>query len=256
MSVASIQARWSHLVGILVLMLAVSGCAHRGDFGRERPNAFTDTLLAVGMVSTHGYNQDIWDFALTDDERTMRDLGWTLMVPTHTEDWIGYTLAMVQNADLDEQFNLEDDPGRYSMMLSGTRYRSSDARYARIQDDAAKDMAAIGPFMTLAQEVRVADQQRIIAAQSLPDITPDEMSATYYRVASNHRHIERVKRAIQFRLYAYRYAVDRLMIQTPSRQANATIERLHALEVVIENALESDSPIDLSSQMQQPATLI
>jgi hypothetical protein len=63
-----------------------------------------------------------------------------------------------------------------------------------------------------------------------PTSAPHELTAAHGRIAENQRQMAWVKRAMLFRLYAYRYAVDRLMIQTPSRLAGQTIDRLNALE--------------------------
>jgi hypothetical protein len=160
-------------------------------------------------------------------------LSWTLVVPTHAHDWLGRTAAELQRTNIIRRLDLVVSPQRYAELLSSQRYRSSEARYARIMDDAAKDMAAIEPFMTYVQVVRLADEQRVDAALGLPDITPTELANAHNRVAENQRQIAWVKRAMLFRLYAYRYAVDRLMIETPSRLAGPTIERLNALEALI-----------------------
>jgi len=233
--------------------LTLAGCAQTGDFGRQRPNVINDSVLpVVGMVSTYSAGEPVSHFNYTDDERTLRNLGWTLVVPTHSHDWIGRTAAELQRAQIIRRLDLVLSPERYSAMLSGERYRSSDARYARIMDDAVKDMAAIEPYMAYVARVRIADEQRINAAFGLPDIGASELAAAHGRVAENQRQMAWVKRAMLFRLYAYRYAVDRLMIQTPSRLAGQTIERLNALEALIQNAIAVDleqAPISHPGQM-------
>ena len=219
----------------------LAGCAQTGDFGRQRPNVINDNLLPVaGFVSTAFSGEGTSYFDYTRDERTLRNLGWSLVVPTHAEDWIGRTAAELQRVEIARRLDLYLSPSMYSLLLSTARYRSSDARYARIMDDAAKDMAAIGPYAVYAHRVRLADQQRLLAVDALPDIRPLEYEAALGRVAQNERQIAWVKRALLFRLYSYRYAVDRLMIQTPSRLAGQTIERLNLLEETILNAIEID----------------
>ncbi|MFN3224986.1 MAG: hypothetical protein ACE360_01890 [Hyphomicrobiales bacterium] len=220
---------------------ALAGCAQTGDFGRQRPNVINDSLLPVlGMVSTYSAGEPVSHFNYTDDERTLRNLGWTLVVPTHAHDWIGRTAAELQRAEIVRRLDLVLSPERYSELLSGQRYGSSEARYARIMDDAVKDMAAIQPYMAYVTRVRIADEQRINAAIGLPDIGASELAAAHGRIAENQRQIAWVKRAMLFRLYAYRYAVDRLMIETPSRLAGQTIDRLNALEALIQDALAVD----------------
>lgn len=206
----------------------------------------------VGMVSTYTAGEPVSHFNYTDDELTLRNLGWTLVVPTHAQDWMGRTAAQLQRAEIVRRMDLVLSPERYSAMLSGQRYQSSEARYTRIMDDAIKDMAAIDPYMAYVARVRIADEQRVNAAFGLPDIGASELAAAHGRVAENQRQMAWVKRAMLFRLYAYRYAVDRLMIQTPSRLAGQTIERLNALEAMILHALAVDleqAPINHPGQM-------
>ena len=221
-----------------LIALAVAGCAQRGDFGRQEPNIINDAFLpVVGYASTWSAGEEVSAFNYTDDELTLRDLGWSLVVPTHAEDWLGRTAAELQRTEIVRRLDLIASPSRYHDLLASRAYRSSDARYARIMDDAAKDMAAIEPYMAYAARVRIADDQRLRAAQALPDIGIGEMRATHGRIAENQRQMAWVKRAMLFRLYAYRYAVDRLMIETPSRDAGLAIRRLDALEAAIQGAL-------------------
>jgi hypothetical protein len=129
---------------VIACASALAGCAQTGDFGRQRPNVINDSVLPVlGMVSTYSAGEPVSHFNYTDDERTLRNLGWTLVVPTHAQDWIGRTAAELQRAEIVRRLDLVLSPERYSELLSGQRYGSSDARYARIMDDAVKDMAAI-----------------------------------------------------------------------------------------------------------------
>lgn len=163
---------------------ALAACAQTGDFGRQRPNVINDSLLpVVGMVSTYSAGEPVSHFNYTDDERTLRNLGWTLVVPTHAHDWIGRTAAELQRAEIVRRLDLVLSPERYSAMLSGQRYGSSEARYARIMDDAVKDMAAIQPYMAYVARVRIADEQRINAAIGLPDIGASELAAAHGRIA-------------------------------------------------------------------------
>lgn len=238
----------SSLCPMLAVVLLFAGCARTGDFGRAQPNVISDRVLPlVGMLSTHSAGEPISRFNYTNDEQTLRNLGWTLVMPSHAEDWLGRTAGELQRLEIARRLDLEASPDRYSRLLSSARYRSSDARYARIMDDAAKDMAAIDPYFAFVRAVRSADRDRLAAAASLPDIRPTELTDAHGRVAENQRQIAWVKRAILFRIYAYRYAVDRLMIQTPSPMAQATIERINALEALALEVLQDDAQ---NSQLQ------
>lgn len=222
---------------LLICGVALAGC-RTGDLGREQPNLFNETVLpAVGFISTYSAGEPASHFNYTNDELTLRDLGWGMVVPTHAEDWFGRTAAELQRYDIIRRADLMLSPDRYHAILRSDRYASSDARYSRIMDDAAADMAAIGPYFSFSQRVRLADDDRLVAAMALPDITASELAAAHGRIAENQRQRAWVKRSLLFRLYAYRNAVDRLMIETPSHLAGTTIALLDALEAMIMQAM-------------------
>lgn len=248
-----LQQRLKVCAPLLMLALLISGCARTGDLGRDRPNLLTGTIMpAIGYSSTYSAGEPVSHFDLTDDERALRNVAWSIVRPNHAWDWLGEGHAQLQRAQIARRMDLRQSPEHYSMLLNLERYRSSDARYARIMDDAAKDMASIAPFMAYAQAVTAADEQRLQASLGLPDITVTEMGAAHGRIAENERQIAWVKRALLFRLYAYRYAVDRLMIRTPSPLAQDTIYLLDAMEAMIEEALAVPlhvAPIQSPQQM-------
>lgn len=235
------NCKFKAAVTVLLCGVALTGC-RTGDLGREQPNLFNETFLpAVGFVSTYTGGEPTSHFNYTNDEQTLRDLGWGMVVPTHAEDWFGRTAAELQRYDIIRRADLMLSPDRYHAILRSDRYASSDARYTRVMDDAAADMAAIGPYFAYAQRVRLADDDRLAAAIALPDLTAQELAATHGRIAENQRQRAWVKRALLFRLYAYRNAVDRLMIETPSHLAGMTIARLDALEAMIMQAMAQDA---------------
>ncbi|MEM1286876.1 MAG: hypothetical protein AAGH60_00845 [Pseudomonadota bacterium] len=234
----SVKGRFVAAVAISFLLVA---CTRTGDFGRPDRGIVGDKILpASGFVSTWSAGEPVSHFSLTDDEVTLRNLGWTLVVPAHAQDWLGFTKAELQRTQIVRRLDLLARPDRYWDFLSSTQYRSSETRYARLADDAAKDLAAIDPYFAQAQRVRLADRQRLGAALGLPDISPTELAAVHGRIAENQRQFAWVKRALLFRLYAYRYAVDRLAITTPSASQGDVTELLNLLEASIEEALEVD----------------
>ncbi|MDJ0931815.1 hypothetical protein [Breoghania sp.] len=86
------------------------------------------------------------------------------------------------------------------------------------------------PFCRLATEVEDADTEHLNATNRRPDLKPEEYAAAVGRVNENREIVSWVKRALAFRLAAYRYAIDRLEIETPSRErvwdANTAWRRL------------------------------
>ena len=232
----------------------LAGCLRpTGDFGRARPSFINDRILPVAGRQVVGLNREPQSsFPYTDEEEELRDLSWYLVAPAHGRDWIGMSAAELQRTEITVRADLRLAPERYSALLLSDRYRSSEARYRRIMDDAANDMAAIGGFFARAADVAAADEARLAAAMALPDIGVSELDDTHGRIAENERLVAWVTRAVWFRLYAYRYALDRLMIATPSASAEAVRDRLDALEAEIRAAtgrppmvITAEEPVDL-----------
>ena len=213
----------SSLAGaVLAVLLAglVAGCARpTGDFGRARPDLIHDELLPeAGRMAANMRGEPTSTFNLTDLEQELRNRAWALISPASSKDWVDAAATEGQRTRLIKPIDDKLDPRVYYLYLRSDKFRSSETRYERVIADITSDTELVRPFCQLAAEVEDTDVDRLNAMNRRPDLKPEEYSAAVGRVNENRRLIAWVKRALGFRLGAYRYAIDRLEIETPSRK--------------------------------------
>ncbi|MFD1332644.1 hypothetical protein ACFQ4O_11615 [Methylopila musalis] len=206
---------------ILIGCAALSACTPpTGDFGRVEPSVVHDRLLpALGLEAARQRGEPVSYYRLTDAERTMRALGWGVVMPPLPEQWRERTLVELRRTRVlpAERVRLEKES--YVRTLLAIDYRSSGARYAKLIDDVRADTDRIEPFFAAAAKVAEDDRVRARAADRVPELTPDESANVDGRIAENGLMIAWVRDSFEERLIAYRYALDRLVLETPDRKA-------------------------------------
>ena len=234
------------LAAAALLMLAGCGTTN-GDFGEVR-----DTLVSDGMHEWVGPYASAAKkpskFELTDDERQLRDLAYPLIDPAYDlQQW--YSVAgqyglyrPARGPAFDRtayaKWLLSDDgPSplvRYSAKLEGVRHevttflspreRSPAVRYARLTDDVRNDMTRLPEFFETATRVLDIDQKRQKSMELVSDLSPAERKNAELRMRENAAIVALTREKLAQREASYRYALERLVIETPSPQA-ADVER-------------------------------
>jgi hypothetical protein len=97
--------------------------------------------------------------------------------------------------------------------------RSTETYYNRLIDDIRNDIVRIPPFAMVARRVTDIDHKREKSLQYISDLTPSERINASARMMENSLIARWVHQALMERAYAYRYALERLVITSPSRQA-------------------------------------
>ncbi|PLX39048.1 MAG: hypothetical protein C0606_00435 [Hyphomicrobiales bacterium] len=220
---------------------ALAGCGRpEGDFGRAKPSVVHDNVMpAIGTRMTNvrraargnGVYAPVSKFNLTDGEKELRNRAYAIVRPPHTADWIAASLVEGQRTGILEPIDTKLDPTKYYELLRKDAFRSSESRYDRLMSDMNADAELVGPFYELARQVTAVDEERLRVAQVSPDLTDAQRQDAKTRVAENVAVIHWVWRALRFRLAAYRHAIDRLEVETPSQrlyEANVAWRRLAA----------------------------
>ncbi|MCC2110776.1 MAG: hypothetical protein KDJ16_01935 [Hyphomicrobiales bacterium] len=213
------ELRPHHLLyGVLVCALTLAACARPvGDFGRARPSVIHDKIMpAIGLGSANGREEPVSLFRFTDDEKRMRDMSWAIVRPPHADDWYAANLIELERTRILGPVDLSLDPRSYYEMLRREPYRSSEARYSRVANDADADAEGVRPFYTIVCRVFEADRERLRVARGLPDLSAEEAANVEARVWENRNVAAWGWRALEFRVAAYRYALERLQIETPT----------------------------------------
>ncbi len=208
----------------------LGGCALNGDFGRVRPDLVTDDMHAwVGREAVAGVGGRPSEFLLTDNERRLRDQAFALIQPAYDRNRWDSVLA---------EYGLKGpyagtpfDRAAYWVHLDVAERRSEVSSYAQIVTDARNDVVRIEPFFATAARVidldrKRAESLRYVAASS--GLSQAEADNALSRNAENIAIVAWVCRSLMERTDSYHYALERLVISTPSPNA-AEAERSLAL---------------------------
>lgn len=200
--------------------LAILGGCANGDFGRLRPSLVHDDMHAwVGEEAASAYGQPVSSYPLTDDERHLRDLAYPLIEPPYNRNkWYSvlgeYGLTRIFRTDW-----WAYNRAAYAERLLGNSYRSATTRYMRLNDDIRNDVTRVGPFFATARRVLDLDRKRTQSLAYVSELSPSEHGNALSRVNENKLIVAWVHRSLTERAASYRFALERLVIGTPSQAA-------------------------------------
>lgn len=199
-----------------VSLLLLAGCAN-GDFGEVRPSLVRDDVHDwIGLDAIAGRPTALSDFELTDEERQLRDLAYPLIEPAYDrQQW--YSL-LGEYGVIGASHRAGFDRTAYTTRLLTSRYRSPSARYSQLTDDIRNDVARIGPFFANAWRVLDTDRKR---QQALAFVRPShlERKNANRRIQENALIVGWVQTSLGRRAASYHFALERLVIMTPSAMA-------------------------------------
>jgi len=200
------------LIGVSALIL-LTGCA--GDFGRLRPSLVSPDIHdwvaedATGSVKS--------SFQLTDYERQLRDLAYPLIEPPQLrQDRDSYQREYGRNR---AQYHSGADTTAYAAWLLAYPARSPASRYFRLLDDIRNDTTRIPYFFETAAHVTDMDRKRQRAFAYIQVSSGGERGEARRRMNENAAIIAQVQGSLDLRVASYRFALERLIIISPSSQA-------------------------------------
>lgn len=214
--------------------LALAGCAQTGDFGRPKPNVVNDAILpTAGAALAYARNEPVSAYRLTDDEREMRDLAWAIVTPPLDRQYRDRILAELRRTRILPPERARLDATSYVRTLISIDFRSSAARYARLKEDVVADTSRIEPFFGAASQVAAGDDVREQALDRVPDVAPNERENALARIEENGLMIAWARESFEERLVSYRYALDRLILETPDPSAAEVRAAIGAFAAVL-----------------------
>lgn len=214
------------LVPLLSVATLLGGCALNGDFGRLRPSLQSDDMHAwVGREAVGSIGGRPSEFRLTDNERRLRDLAFALIQPPYDRNRWDSVLAEygLKGLTPDTPF----DPTAYWTHLDVAHRRSEASAYGQLVQDGRSDVARIEPFFAAAARVVDMDRRRAASLDYVAGssgISAAENDNALSRNNENTAIIEWVCRSLRERAQSYRFALERLVVSTPSSNA-AEVER-------------------------------
>jgi hypothetical protein len=213
----------------------LGGCALNGDFGRLRSDLVTDDMHAwVGRDAVASIGGKPSDFLLTDNERRLRDLAYALIQPSYDRN--RWDSAFAEYGLEGPRDGVLFDRTAYWKHLDVAQRRSEVSSYAQIVADARSDVVRIEPFFATAARVTDVDRRRaealghIAGGSGLSDAEADN---ALRRNNENTAVIAWVCRSLNERAASYHYALERLVIRTPSSSAVEVERSLTLLQMRI-----------------------
>jgi hypothetical protein len=222
----------------VLLCLPLIGCLNT-DFGRVRPSLRSDDIHRwMGPAVTERYGEAESAFPLTDEERTLRDLGYPLIEPPYERQrWYSVLNEYGTGGIFQPSWWYYDETAYTSEMLADP-VRSTETYYARLIEDIRNDNVRIGPFARVARQVSDMDVKRDKSLRYVSNLGPREHGHAVARMAENSLIARWVHQSLMERTYAYNYALQRLVVMAPSPQAAEAERQLNLMRAnIVEAAL-------------------
>ena len=213
-------------------MAALGACAPAlGDFERPRPSAIHDDVLPfLGKHAAEHRGEPVSDFRYTDAERELRDRSWSLLMPQLERQYFQRWLAEMRRTRLISVEKTVPDRDNYVRKLLSQDFRSSSARFVRLEMDIRNDRLRFPPFIVIANVVADYDRVRLRSLERTPDLLAEERANAVGRVEENKLLVAAVQTSMRERADVYRHALQRLVIETPDDAAIGAERELLAFE--------------------------
>ncbi|BCJ90275.1 hypothetical protein IZ6_10100 [Terrihabitans soli] len=219
-----------------------------GDFERPKPSVLSDDVLPFGGELASKYRKEPRSkFPFTDNERELRDRAWSLLMPQLEKQFFMGWLAEIRRTRILTVEKTVPKRGDYVRELLTEDFRSSGARFARLEMDIQNDRVRYPLFVQSANVVASFDRVRERSLAEVPDASDEEVQSALARIEENRWLVYAVQTSMRERVDIYRYAFQRLMMQTPDATAVGAERALLALEADI-GVLPAQMPMKLVSK--------
>ncbi len=200
---------------MIAMALLLTGCSANSDFGEIRADLVSDDIHDwLGPAALIGKRIVPSTYELTDDERQLRDLAYPLIEPPYDRQQWYSVLGEYGLTGLDRRTVFPRDA--YASHLLDDDYRSPSARYQKVTEDARNDTARMPQFFETAVRVRDMDDKRRKSFAYIPDLKKRERVEATRRMRENELIVSWVCSSLDQRAAAYRFALERLVIMTPT----------------------------------------
>jgi hypothetical protein len=211
---------WRRRVMAFAVLALLGGCGTtNGDFAEVRPTLVSDDIH--DWVGPYASADEASKFALTDDERQLRDLAYPLIeAPYNRQKWYSiageYGIVRPNRETFDRTF--------YATRLVASHHHSPTGGYTQLSDDIRNDMTRMPQFFETASRVFDIDAKRQKSLSYVSALSAAELNNARQRMQENESIVTLVRTNLTQRAASYRFALERLVVMTPSPLA-VDIER-------------------------------
>jgi hypothetical protein len=215
----------SPAVALFLASVMLAGCSG-GDLGRTRQDFLNDDMHGwIGGEATSSVGLPASQFQLSDNERLLRDLAYPLIEPPHSRPAWRSVFGDYQPLASPWRQEAVFDRSAYGRMLIDEPHRSYASRYAQLMEDVRDDITRFEPFFADAVRVIDLDKKRNAALAHISELSPRERTDAVARMQENSLIVQWVQQCLERRVSSYRWALERLVLQTPDNMA-ADADRL------------------------------
>lgn len=227
----------------ILFCIPIIGCLNT-DFGRVRPSLLNDDIHSwMGPAVAERYGEGESTYRLTEDERLLRDLAYPLIEPPfERQRWYSFLNEFGRSGIFEPDWWTYDETA-YGRELLDSPTRTIDALYARLIDDIRNDITRIPPFLHVARAVQDMDRKRDKSLRYVTDLTPMEHGNAVARMGENLLILRWVHQSLSERAIAYRFALERLVISSPSKQAAEAERQLTLLKLRVADTRLIPGPV-------------
>lgn len=201
---------------VVLAGMAMASCRTAGDFGRQKPSYFYDTVVpsVKGVVTKHtGVPHS--DFPWTDQEYELRARSQTLI---DKEDPSFARYLDKKRADYGIQQSSYQEERRVEHS-TGTADLNQD-KYPRhpsvLLSTVTEDIKLLKAFAILAEEIYETDKRRLKALRTGGDVPSSDVVNTTGRVKENRGVVERTILALHNRIDDYEIELRRALLAHPN----------------------------------------
>jgi hypothetical protein len=216
---------WAQRIAVLAALIGLAGCGTYGDFQEVSPSASRADMhdwLSLDAIA----GKPTWpsDFPLTEDERALRDLAYPLIEWPYNRHKFYSVAGEYGVIGADHRTNF--DVTGYTTHLFGDERRTASSRYGVLTDDIRNDTTRLPQFFETASRVLDIDSKRRKSLFYVSSLSERERTNALRRVDENASIVVMVRRSLDERVAAYKFALERLVVMTPNPQA---VQVEHAL---------------------------
>jgi hypothetical protein len=219
----------------IFLNAVLAGCSN-GDFGRVREGVRSDDMHRwFGAEATASIGARASDFQLTEYERMLRDLAYPLVEPPHSRPAWKSVFGEYSPVPAPWRQNPAFDRTSYGKQLIDEPHRSYSSRYSQLMDDVRNDITRFEPFYANAGHVFELDKKRKASLKIVSELSTREHADAIARMEENALIVQWVQQCQQQRIASYRWALERLVIQTPDNMAADADRLINELATMVAN---------------------
>jgi hypothetical protein len=203
------------------VLLALTACgSSTGDFGRPAPGYVNSSFWPLIATATKFYRDQPESYgANTDDERELRDRAYHFLMPEFPQNKFDDMMAEMRVQGILPPVTGTARELYLGMLLSRDPFRSLSSRYRRLSEDIENDRLLIVSFKQTYQRVTEADRIRERSFAHVTGMQPEERIDAVARMRENTDLNAWVHRDLCYRIEMYRYALQRLVLMGPMREA-------------------------------------